>query len=74
MTAYRLLFRCPRCGWWVGGSHCSDDEMTRKELDSVDFDLRCIAAECGWTGRLSGKHAIERPEHLFQTLKKKAHG
>ena len=52
----------------------SDNEITIKELDSIDFDLRSIAAECRWTGKLSGKEALQHPEHLFQTLKKKAHG
>jgi hypothetical protein len=53
-----LLFRCPKCYWWIVGTHTSPEPLSEVQLQQKTFDLRCPAPGCGWTGQLSGRDAL----------------
>jgi hypothetical protein len=52
-----LWFKCKKCGWWAAGTYQSDNPATREELADVQFDVRCMADDCGWSGQLKGSDA-----------------
>jgi hypothetical protein len=54
---YGLMFRCPKCGWWIVGQHSPEQSVSRETLDQTRFDLKCSFKDCGWIGQLSGSEA-----------------
>ena len=54
---YGLMFRCPKCGWWIVGQHSPQQSVSRETLDQTRFDLKCSFKDCGWIGQLSGTQA-----------------
>jgi len=45
-----LLFKCPKCRWWIGGSHFSEESIEAAKLAEIMFNLKCASPGCGWTG------------------------
>lgn len=62
MPDYDLMFRCPKCGWWIVEPRRVDQVVNRETLDretlkETMFDLKCSFKDCGWTGQLRGSQA-----------------
>jgi len=59
MAKHQLLFTCLKCGWWAIGTHSSQDPVEREKLAEAQFDVKCMADECGWTAQLQGREASQ---------------
>ena len=49
------IFKCPKCSWWITGSHISPAPLTKLEVDEQMFNLKCRGQGCGWSGQLAGR-------------------
>ena len=50
-----LIFKCPKCTWWIAGTHISPEPLTKLQVDEQMFDLKCKEQGCGWSGQLDGR-------------------
>jgi hypothetical protein len=50
-----LIFKCPKCTWWIAGTAVSPEPLTKFQMDEQMFDLKCRADDCGWSGQLAGR-------------------
>lgn len=57
---HNLLFKCRKCGWWAIGTHNSESNLEREDLNSAQFDVKCTSEECGWSGQLQGSDSSTR--------------
>jgi hypothetical protein len=50
-----LIFKCPKCTWWIAGTHISPEPLTKLQVDEQMFDLKCEEEGCGWSGQQAGR-------------------
>jgi hypothetical protein len=53
-----LLFQCPKCRWWIAGTHSSEEPIEGAKLNEIMFKLKCVAPLCGWKGKLAGREGV----------------
>ncbi|MCU1239299.1 MAG: hypothetical protein JWO71_25 [Candidatus Acidoferrum typicum] len=58
--SYTLLFKCPKCDWWITSSVSSPVPIRAEELNEKIFKLECPSNDCDWTGSLVGHDALGR--------------
>lgn len=63
-----LIFKCPRCTWWIAGNHISPEPLTKLQVDEQMFDLKCVAQDCGWSGQLAGCEGRPAPTPQSQAV------
>jgi hypothetical protein len=61
---YSLLFKCPKCRWWIAGTHRSEPTLSQQQVSEVAFNLECGTSGCGWKGQLSGREGTQPPDRL----------
>jgi hypothetical protein len=66
-TDVTLMFRCPKCGWWIVGTHTVPNLLSKEQLLEESFPLRCPARDCGWKGQLKGRDASPLPGKFTAT-------
>jgi hypothetical protein len=50
-----LIFKCPKCTWWIAGIHISPGSLTKLQMNEQMFDLNC--AEQVAVGQVSSQEA-----------------
>ena len=58
--SYSLYFKCPKCHWWLGESLNSDTQLRQPQVDERLFEIKCSRVECGWSGTLAGRDALQK--------------
>jgi len=56
-----LMFKCPKCTWWIAGTHISPEPLTKLQVDEQMFDLKCAEQDCDWLGQLAGREGSPAP-------------
>jgi len=56
-----LIFKCPKCTWWIAGTYISPEPLTKLQVDEQMFDLKCEEPGCGWSGQLAGREGRPAP-------------
>jgi hypothetical protein len=56
-----LLFICEKCGWWALGTCTTDRALQKEDLANAEFEVVCVAEDCGWKARQLGREARDDP-------------